>query len=210
MNFMGLLPSGWASIFISVLGKRVFHTSARKEKNIAREEGLDGIYVIRTSLSSDKLSPEATVRAYKQLSLVEQAFSCLKSIDLKVRSIPHRLARRVRAHVILCMLAYYVEWHMRQLLAPILFDDDDPQGAEVSRSSVVAPAQRSTSAKAKARSKRTEDNLPIHSFRTLLKDLSTICKNRIRPKLPGAPTFDKITLPPPVQEKALKLLRVRL
>jgi len=188
--------------------KRVFHISAKKTI-LPGEETLDGIYVIRTSLSFDKLTSEATVAAYKQLSLVEQAFRCFKSIDLKVRPIHHRLQRRVRAHVFLCMLAYYVEWHIGELLAPILFDDD-PQGAQAARSSVVAPAQRSTSAKAKARSKRTEDNLPVQSFRALLKDLSTICKNPIQPKLPGTPTFDKTTLPAPVQEKALKLLRVRL
>jgi len=182
----------------------------RKEDNIAREKALDGIYVIRTSLSSDKLASEAAVTAYKQLSLVEQAFRCFKSIDLKVRPIHHRLERRVRAHVFLCMLAYYVEWHMRKLLAPILFDEDDPQGAQAGRSSVVAPAQRSDSAKTKARRKRTKDNLPVHSFRTLLKDLATICKNRVQPRLPGAPAFDKITLPTPVQHRALKLLRVRL
>jgi len=182
----------------------------RKEDNIAREKALDGIYVIRTSLPSDKLASEAAVTAYKQLSLVEQAFRCFKSIDLKVRPIHHRLERRVRAHVFLCMLAYYVEWHMRQALAPILFDDDDLQGAQANRSSVVAPAQRSTSAKAKARRKRTKDNLPVHSFRSLLKDLATICKNRVQPRIPGALAFDKITVPTPVQEKALKLLRVRL
>ena len=182
----------------------------RKEDNIAREKALDGIYVIRTSLPSDKLASEAAVTAYKQLSLVEQAFRCFKSIDLKVRPIHHRLERRVRAHVFLCMLAYYVEWHMRQALAPILFDDDDLQGAQANRSSVVAPAQRSTSAKAKARRKRTKDNLPVHSFRSLLKDLATICKNRVQPRIPGALAFDKITVPTPVQEKALKLLRARL
>jgi transposase len=182
----------------------------RKEDNIAREKALDGIYVIRTSLSSDKMASEAAVTAYKQLSLVEQAFRCFKSIDLKVRPIHHRLERRVRAHVFLCMLAYYVEWYMHQALAPILFDDDDFQGAQASRSSVVAPAQRSSSAKAKARRKRTKDNLPVHSFTTLLKDLATICKNRVQPRLPGALAFDKITVPTPVQEKALKLLRVKL
>ena len=182
----------------------------RKEDNIAREKALDGIYVIRTSLPSENLTSEAAVTAYKQLSLVEQAFRCFKSIDLKVRPIHHRLERRVRAHVFLCMLAYYVEWHMRKLLAPILFDEDDPQGAQASRSSVVAPAQKSGSAKTKARRKRTKDNLPVHSFRTLLKDLGTICKNRVQPHFPAAPAFDKITLPTPVQHRALKLLRVRL
>jgi transposase len=181
-----------------------------KEDNVAREKALDGIYVIRTSLSSDKLTSEATVKAYKQLSSVEQAFRCFKSIDLKVRPIHHHLEHRVRAHVFLCVLAYYVEWHMRQKLASILFDDDDPQGAQMDRISVVAPAQRSASAKAKASRKRTVDGFPVHSFRTLLKDLATICKNRVQPCLPGAPAFDKITGPTPVQDRALKLLRVRL
>ena len=166
--------------------------------------------LFRTSLSSDKLTSQAAVAAYKQLSLVEQAFRCFRSIDLKIRPIHHRPERRVRAHVFLCMLAYYVEWHMRQLLAPVLFDDDDPQGAQGSRSSVIAPAQRSDSAKAKARRKRSKDNLPVHSFRTLLKDLATICKNRVQPRIPGAPAFDKITLPTLAQQKALKLLRVKL
>jgi len=181
-----------------------------KEDNIAREKALDGIYVIRTSLSSIKMTSEATVTAYKQLSSVEQAFRCFKSIDLKVRPIHHHLEHRVRAHVFLCMLAYYVEWHMRQALAPILFDDENPQEAQASRSSVVSPAQRSVSAKAKAGRKRTEDGFLVHSFRTLLKDLATICKNRIQPHLPGALAFDKITIPTPVQAKALKLLRVKL
>lgn len=181
-----------------------------KKDNIAREKALDGIYVIRTSLSSDKMTSEETVMAYKQLSSVEQAFRCFKSIDLKVRPIHHHLEHRVRAHVFLCMLAYYVEWHMRQVLAPILFDDENPQEAQASRSSVVAPAQRSSSAKAKASRKYTADGFPVHSFRTLLKDLATICKNRIQPHLPGALTFDKITVPTPLQAKALKLLRVRL
>lgn len=181
-----------------------------KQDNIAREKALDGIYVIRTSLPSDKLTSQATVIAYKQLSLVEQAFRCFKSIDLKVRPIHHHLENRVRAHVLLCMLAYYVEWHMRQALAPILFDDEDPQQAQASRSSVVAPAQRSASAKAKIGRKRTADGFPVHSFRTLLKDLSTICKNRIQPHLPGALAFDKITIPTSLQAKALKLLRLKL
>jgi transposase len=181
-----------------------------KEDNIAREKALDGIYVIRTSLSSYKMTSEAAVQAYKQLSSIEQAFRCFKSIDLKVRPIHHHLEHRVRAHVFLCMLAYYVEWHMRQALAPILFDDENLQQAQASRSSVVAPAQRSTSAKAKAGRKRTEDGFSVHSFRTLLKDLATICKNRIQPHLPGALAFDKITVPTPLQAKAMKLLRVKL
>lgn len=182
----------------------------RKEAAIAREASLDGVYVIRTSLRKDTLQAEGVVQAYKQLSFVEQAFRSCKSIDLKVRPIRHRLERRVRAHVFLCMLAYYVEWHMRKALAPILFDDDDPDAAKAQRKSVVQPAQRSPSAQAKAYLKRTEEGWPVHSFQTLLKDLATICRNRIQPRVPGAPTFDKITTPTALQQRALQLLRVRL
>jgi len=180
------------------------------ERNIAQEAALDGIYVLRTSVRSETLDTEGAVRAYKGLSVVEQAFRSCKSIDLKVRPIYHRLQQRVRAHVLLCMLAYYVEWHMRKALAPILFDDHDPQAAQSRRISVVAPAERSPAASRKARTKRTEDDLPVHSFHTLIADLGTIVKDRIEPKLPGAPWFDKITIPTPVQTRALELLGVRL
>jgi hypothetical protein len=122
----------------------------------------------------------------------------------------HHLEKRVRAHVFLCMLAYYVEWHMRRLLAPILFDDDDPQAAQAQRTSIVAPAQRSASAKTKASRKRTKDDFPVHSFQTLLKDLATICKNRIQPRLPDAPVFEKVTIPTPLQQRAFQLLQVKL
>ena len=182
----------------------------RKEAAIAREASLDGIYVIRTSLTKDTLQAEGVVHAYKQLSFVERAFRSYKSIDLKVRPIHHRLERRVRAHVFLCMLAYYVEWHMRKALAPILFDDDDPEAAQAQRNSVVEPAQRSPSAQAKAHLKRTKEGWPVHSFQTLLKDLATICRNRIQPGVPGAPTFEKITIPTAMQHRALQLLRLRL
>ena len=183
----------------------------RREQQIRQEAALDGIYVIRTSVSADVLNAEETVKAYKGLSVVERAFRSLKSVDLKVRPIHHRLADRVRAHVFLCMMAYYVEWHMRQRLAPILFDDEDKEIADGLRKNVVAPAQRSAKAKRKAASKRTEqDNLPVHSFQTLLADLATIVKNRIQPLIPGSPTFDKLTTPTHVQQKALDLLGVRL
>jgi transposase len=182
----------------------------RKEATIAREASLDGIYVIRTSVTKDTLQAQGVVQAYKQLSFVERAFRSYKSIDLKVRPIHHRLERRVRAHVFLCMLAYYVEWHMRKALAPILFDDDDPKAAQAQRTSVVAPAQRSPLAQAKASVKRTKEGWPVHSFQTLLKDLATMCRNRIQPRVAGAPTFDKITTPTAVQHRALQLLRLRL
>jgi transposase len=181
----------------------------RKENQITKEAALDGIYLIRTSLTSDKFQAQGVVQAYKQLSVVERAFRSFKSIDLKIRPIHHRLERRVRAHVFLCMLAYYVEWHMRQALAPILFDDDDPEGAQAQRTSIVAPAQRSQSAKEKAKRKRTKDDLPVHSFQTLLQDLATICKETIQPRLPDAPAFEKVTIPTPLQQRALQLLRVK-
>jgi len=181
-----------------------------KEDNIAKEAALDGIYVIRTSLPPDKLDAEGAVKAYKGLSVVERAFRCFKAVDLKVRPIHHRLEHRVRAHVFLCMLAYYLEWHMRRALSPILFDDDDPLAAEAQRDSVVEPAQRSPSAQQKALSKRTKENLPVHSFRTLLKDLATISKNLVKPRLKNAPSFEKTTLPTVLQQKAFTLLGVKI
>jgi transposase len=153
----------------------------RKTANIEREENLDGIYVIRTSVKKEVLSSQQVVASYKSLSGVERAFRSLKTVDLQVRPIHHRLPDRVRAHILLCMLAYYVEWHMRQLLAPILFDDDDKAQAQAARASIVAPAQRSASAKLKALTKQTGDGLKVHSFQTLLGDLATIVKNRIQP-----------------------------
>jgi len=182
----------------------------RDQQAIAAEAALDGFYVIRTNLPPETLDAEGTVRAYKGLSKAERAFRSLKTVDLKVRPIHHRLADRVRAHVLLCMLAYYVEWHMREALAPVLFDDEDPQAGEALRGSVVAPAQRSPAAQAKALNKRTVDDVPVHSFQTLLSDLATICRNRIQPAVPGAGTFQKTTQPTPFQEQALTLLKVTL
>ncbi|MCI0458174.1 MAG: IS1634 family transposase [Gemmataceae bacterium] len=182
----------------------------RDRASIAREAALDGIYVIRTSVSQDALGAEDTVRAYKRLAAVERAFRSLKSVDLKVRPIHHRLADRVRAHVFLCMLAYYVEWHMRQALAPILFDDHDKPAGERLRPSVVAPARRSLQAEDKARSKRTDDDLPVHSFQSLLRDLATVAKNHVQPTDKAIPPFDMITSPTSLQQRALDLLGVTL
>ena len=182
----------------------------RNPSSIAREAALDGLYIVRTSLTAAELDAEGTVRAYKRLSAVERAFRSLKTVDLKVRPIFHHAANRVRAHVFLCMLAYYVEWHMRQRLKPLLFDDDDAAAAEAARPSVVAPAAVSESAREKARSKRTADGLPVHSFRTLLGDLATVAKNRVVPKLPGSEPFYTITRPTKLQRQALALLGVRL
>jgi hypothetical protein len=125
---------------------------------------------------------------------VEKAMAAA-SIDLKVRPIYHRLEQRVRAHVFLCMLAYYVEWHMRQALAPMLFDNDDPAAAEAQRRSVVAPAQRSPRARSKSTNRLTADGQPVHRFRTLLQHLATVAKNRMLPKLENAVAFDLITTP---------------
>ena len=182
----------------------------RDTARIATEAALDGFYVIRTSVPAEALDAAQTVRAYKGLSKAERAFRRLKTVDLNVRPIRHRLPDRVRAHVLLCMLAYYVQWHMRESLAPILFDDDDRPAGEALRDSAVAPARRSRRADRKAATKRTQDDYPVHSFRTLLADLATITKNRIQPKLPGAGTFDKVTQPTQLQGRALSLLRIRL
>ncbi len=177
----------------------------RKQDNIEREAALDGIYVIRTSVPVETLSSEKVVRCYKGLSDVERAFRSLKSVDLKIRPIYHYLADRVRAHVFLCMLAYYVEWHMRQALTPVLFDDDDPAAAETARKSIVSPAERSPQAKNKDALKRTPDGMPVHSFQTLLKDLATLTLNQVRV---GDQTVQMAATPTPVQQRALDLLQV--
>ena len=185
-------------------------TYQRDTEKIEAEAALDGIYVVRTSVEVETLGPEKTVRAYKGLAVAERAFRSLKTVDLKVRPIHHRLADRVRAHVFLCMLAYYVEWHMREALAPILFDDDDKPAAEAARRSVVAPAQRSAKAKRKALTKRTEDGLPVHSFQTLLADLATMAKNHVRfGQNPGV-TTTTVTRSTVVQQRALDLLGISL
>jgi transposase len=181
----------------------------RREENIAREAALDGIYVIRTSVPREDIDADNAVRCYKRLSVVERAFRSMKTMDLKIRPIYHHLSDRVRAHVLLCMLAYYVEWHMRRALAEVLFADDDPEDAEARRTSIVAPAQRSRKALRKASTKRTQDGLPVHSFQTLLKDLATIVKNRVVAKDVVDPEpFDMVTKPTPFQQRALDLLGV--
>jgi hypothetical protein len=181
---------------------------SRDEKNIEREAALDGIYVVRTSVPATVMSDEQTVGAYKSLSTVERAFRSLKTVDLKVRPIYHHLPDRVRAHVFLCMLAYYVEWHIRRSLAPLLFDDHDRETARQSRESVVAPARVSPAAAKKARTKRTENGDPVESFQQLLDNLGTIALNLVQPGLPGIAPFYKITRPTPLQQKALDLLGV--
>src|SRR5713101_25345 len=182
----------------------------RKKANIEREQSLDGIYVIRTSVKAEVLSSRQVVASYKSLSGVERAFRSLKTVDLHVRPIHHRLPDRVRAHILLCMLAYYVEWHMRQLLAPLLFDDHDKPQAQAARTSIVAPANRSDAARRKAATRQTDDGMKVHSFQTLLTDLATIAKNRIQPKDKNIPVFDMLTTPTGLQQQALGLLGVTL
>jgi transposase len=178
----------------------------RDAERIARDAALDGIYVLRTSLTSQRLDAAQTVRSYKRLAQVERAFRVLKSLELEIRPIHHRLAARVRAHVLLCLLAYYVEWHMRRVLAPLLFADQQP----AQPSSPVAPARRSDAALAKARTKRAPDGLAIQSFHDLLKNLATIVKNRIQPVLKSVASFEIVTRPTPLQKRALQLLGLAL
>jgi transposase len=182
----------------------------RKTANIELEQNLDGIYVIRTSVTKEVLSSQQVVASYKSLSGVERAFRSLKTVDLQVRPIHHRLPDRVRAHILLCVLAYYVEWHMRQLLAPILFDDHDKPQAQAARASIVAPAQRSTTAQLKALTKQTGDGMKVHSFQTLIGDLATIVINRIQPTDKNIAVFDMLTQPTVIQQRALGLLGVTL
>jgi hypothetical protein len=181
----------------------------RDEKSIQREARLDGIYILRTNVSAEKLSSTEVVAAYKDLHHVERAFRSLKTVDLHLRPIHHRSEERVRAHIFLCMLAYYVEWHMRRALAPLLFDDHDRKGAAERRTSIVAPAVRSQAALQKAASRTTDMNLPVHSFQTLLGDLATLTKNHIVSEATGL-EFTRTTRPTVVQAKALELLQVAM
>ncbi|MFH0824212.1 MAG: IS1634 family transposase [Pseudomonadota bacterium] len=184
-------------------------TYSRNQESIPQESALDGIYVIRTSVRGDTLSSEETVRAYKGLSSAERAFRSLKTVDLQIRPIYHYKSARVKGHVLLCMPAYYVEWHMRQALAPILFDDHDPEGAQAARSSVVAPAAQSDAARSKLATRKTNDGLPLHSFKTLMEDLATVTKNTVR--FPGVEREAHVfATPNPVQRRALDLLGVNL
>jgi hypothetical protein len=179
---------------------------ARKTAEIAAEAATDGLYVVRTSLAEAALSDADTVRSYKSLARVERAFRCIKTVDLNVRPVYHRLEGRVRAHVFLCMLAYYLEWHMRQCLAPMLFDDTDPDEAEALRRSVVAPAQCSKAAIKKQTTAMTPDGLPVHSFHTLLADLATLARNTIVTAINPNYPLTVVTRPTPVQQKAFDLL----
>ena len=194
--------------FTLEIGEKSF-SYRRNEAKIAEEAVLDGIYVIRTSVEAETLSSEETVRAYKSLAKVERAFRSLKTVDLKVRPIFHRLDDRIRAHVFLCMLAYYVEWHMRRRLAPLLFDDDEREAAERTRRSIVAPAPRSAKARRKDGKKQTDDGYAVESFQTLLANLATLAKNRVRVRgssPDSAHEFYLLTRATEQQQRALDLL----
>jgi hypothetical protein len=180
----------------------------RNDAAIAKEAALDGFYVLRTSVPAEAIDTADTVRAYKSLARVERAFRCIKATDLDIRPIYHYVNPRVRAHVFLCMLGYYLEWHMRQALAPILFDDHDRAAAEALRSSPVAKAESSPAAKSKAKKKHTDDGLPVHSFRTLLTDLATLTRNTVR--CGKAPEFTLLAKPTEIQQRVFDLLGLKL
>jgi hypothetical protein len=182
----------------------------RKEAAIATEARLDGIYVIRTNVPATALTAEQAVGAYKSLAQAERAFRSLKTSDLEIRPVFHWTAPRVRAHVLLCMLAYYVEFHMRSRLAPLLFDDHDRAAAAAERKSIVAPAERSPAAKRKITSRRTDDGLPVHSFRSLINDLATVCLNKVSLPRNQKYRFELPTQPTPLQARAFELLGVGL
>ena len=184
-------------------------TYQRNDASIAAEARLDGLYVVHTRLPQSELDGPGTVRTYQRLSSVERAFRSRKTVDLKVRPVYPRTEPRVRAHVFLCRLAYSVEGHLRRNLKPLRFDDEDAEGAEARRPSVVAPAEVSAGARAKAATKRTPGGDPVHRFRTLIGGLATRTRNPVAPRLAGAEPFPVTTRPTPLQRKAFKLLGVK-
>src|ERR1700750_832108 len=180
---------------------------ARDQDSITAEAQLDGIYVLRTSVGSGHLDSGEVVSSYKALAQVERAFRAFNT-DLDIRPIRHCTEDRVRAHVFLRMLSYYLSWHMQARLAPMLFTDDDKPAARAARTSPVAPAARSPRAQAKAATQQTPGDLPVHSFATLLADLGTLCLNQIQPADPALPGFRLVTTPTPLQRQAFELLGV--
>jgi hypothetical protein len=185
----------------------------RDESSIAAEAALDGIYVVRTSESPEQLARDDVVRSYKLLGQVEQAFRALKGLEIRVRPIYHRLPNRVRGHILLCMLAYYLEWHLRRAWAPLLFDDEQlPQDRR--QRHPVRPADGSNSAQEKKQTRRTADGLEVQSFATLLASLGTLCRNTC--SVEGldeghggrASTFECLTEATPLQARAMELLDV--
>ena len=197
--------------FECTIGEGSF-TWSRRAQSIAQEQRLDGIYVLRTSEPEERLSAEETVRSYKSLAEVERAFRCLKGIDLLVRPIRHRTADRVPAHIVLCVLAYYVEWHLRQAWAPLLFEDEQRVEQRKQRDPVLPP-QPSDSVQRKKHSHQTADGLPVHSFGSLLKELATraqvtyaLSSDKAEPQ--AKTTFRQLTPPTPLQARALELIRM--
>ena len=184
-------------------------TYQRNEERIRAEKLLDGLYVVRTSVSKQAMNSERVVETYKSLSHVERAFRCLKTTDLQLRPIYHHKDERIRAHVFLCTLSYYVEWHMRERLREVLFDDCDRDSASASRSSPVAPAVRSEAAKRKDATRLTEKGRPVQSFQDMLSDLETLTRNRIRIADFDA-HYDKLTTPTEYQRHVFSLLDVTL
>ncbi len=195
-----------AKHFTTSIGEDHF-SYARDQDSITAEAALDGIYVLRTSVEPGSLDSGEVVSSYKALAQVERAFRAFNT-DLDIRPIRHHTEDRVRAHVFLRMLSYYITWHMHQRLAPLLFTDDDKPAAQAARPSPVAPAARSPKALAKAAAKRTDDDLPVHSFGSLLTDLATICLNTIAPADPALSGFRVVTTPTAVQRQAFDLLGV--
>jgi transposase len=179
----------------------------RNEQRIGAEAALDGLYVIRSSVDAKRMDADRVVEHYKSLAKVERAFRCLKTVDLSLRPIYHHNDDRIRSHVFICMLAYYVEWHMRESLRPVLFADEDRESAAAARDSIVAPAQRSESAKRKDATRQTPDSFPVQSFHDILQDLGTLCRNRLRiPEFNSE--FDRLTLATPYQQQVFDLLGV--
>jgi hypothetical protein len=195
-----------AKHFQLTIGETAF-SFQRQPDSIAAEAALDGLYIIRTSVLATQMAAADCVRNYKSLANVERAFRSLKTIDLKVRPIHHHLADRVRAHIFLCLLAYYVEWHLREAWRELMFADPDQQ-AKATRDP-VAPAKRSKAALAKIASKHLDDGTPAHSFCTLLAELGTIVRNTCRTPStgPDAPTFNVLTTPNPKQTRILALVQ---
>ena len=181
---------------------------ARKEAEIAAEAARDGIYVIRTNLPADAMGDPQIVASYKSLSRVERAFRSIKTVDLEIRPIYHWLEDRVRAHVLLCMLAYHVEWHMRRALGPMLYEDDEKEALLAEPASPVVKAPRSDTARAKEATHRTADGLPVHSFQSLIADLATLCLNNVVTALNPDYQMTIATRPTPLQAKAFELLGI--
>ena len=192
-----------AKHFVLAIAEKSF-TFQRKDQAIAAEAALDGLYIIRTSLDAAHMDAADCVRNYKALANVERAFRSLKTVDLKVRPIHHRLAERVRAHILLCMLACYVEWHMREAWRELMFADEDQQ-AKATRDP-VAPAKRSRAALAKVAAHTLDDGTPAHSFSTLMAELSTIVRNTCRTPGRDGPTFNLTTTPNAKQQRAFEML----